>query len=215
MRVLRKILKLFRKNKYYYNPRKYYYEKLLDNYSSIESYIGLVKHNDKQALLTDIDISFSNEPDFIKNPKIYTQKNYGKPNYTIVNNFPFGEITILFYRIFLGNYKAKLKLHFFQNSLIVYSYTFSYLGNDSEKKNILNVLKEKYKINKDIIPNECYIVNKKGTMITFSDNIDFTIYYIDYINSAIYDQMNNIIKGDQQLEERKIKRKKQELFKNL
>jgi hypothetical protein len=214
MRIHRKILKLFRKNKYSYYPRDYYYAKLLDKYSSIESYISLANINDKQALFTDKNISFSDNPDFKKNQKKYIQKKYGKPNYTIVNNFPFGKITILFYRLLLGNHKVKLELHFFQKSLIMYNYEFSYLKNES-KINILNVLKEKYKINKDIVPSHCYIVNRENTMIVFLDNVNFTIYYIDYINSDIYSQMNSLIKEVKQLKKREMEKEKQEFFRRL
>ena len=216
MKILREILKLFRKDKDYYSPREYYYEKLLNKYSSVDSYISLAKINDKETLFTDKDISFSDKPDFKKNQKKYIQKKYGKPIYTIVNNFPFGKITILFYRIFLGDVKVNLELHFSQNSLIMYNYTFSYFLNESKKKYLLNVLKEKYKINKDIALNHCYVVDRKNTRMFFYDNFDFTIYYyINFTDSDIYNQMKDIIKEDEQLNKRKMKLKEQEFFRRL
>lgn len=213
MRIFRKRSKLFIQNKSYY-PRDYYYNKLLNKYNNVESYLSLTRLHDKQALLTDKVISFSDHHDFKANKKKYFKKKYGKPNYSIVNVFPFGNIKIMFYRIKIGGLKTKLELHFFQNTLFMYNYTFSYLKNESEKNQIFNVLKEKYMIDKEknLALDNCYIKDKNNTVIVLTNSVDFTINYIHNINSVLYQQMNDILTREIKRENQKIIQNEQNLY---
>lgn len=68
MRILKRIPKFSNEKKYYYSSGSYFKE-TLKQYSNVESYIRLLKYNDKLALFSDKNISFSDNPDFKKNPK--------------------------------------------------------------------------------------------------------------------------------------------------
>lgn len=199
-----------------YYSRDYYYQNLLNSYEDIELYVRLTNLHNKQALLTDRNIRFSDSHLFNKNEKKYFKKKYGKPNYVIVNKYSFGKITIWYYRVYLAGQRAKMELHFFQNSLFMYNYTFKYLKNISDKNNLLIALKEKYKIDKekDIIFNY-YIMDKKKSFINISEGIDLTINYILNINSDLFNKMNNELKGEIERDKQRTNRHKRELYRRL
>lgn len=218
MKILQKLSQLFLKDKIYHYSNEYY-DSPIDKYSSIETYINLAYNNGKQVLSTTEEISFTDNPNFKKNKKKYLRKKYGKPYFKVVNNFQFGKITVLFYRIVLGFYKARLELHFYQNSLIMYNYTFLYLNNENENKqeknHILEILKEKYKLHNDIVPNECYIKDRKNTIIVFNNNVNLSLNYVGYVDSDIHNQMKSLIDRDDNLKKTKTEKSNQELLKKL
>ncbi len=214
-KITQKLARLF-KSKISNFPRDYYYEKLINRYENLEFYLSQIRLQDKQALFTDQDISFSTNRRFTKNGIKYVKKRYGKPNYTIVNNYPFGTIKILFYRIKIGTHKAKMELHFYKNALISYNYTFSYLKT-TEREFILGVLKEKYIPNTPVTidPHNCYIINNKNSIISFTLRFDFTINYVLDIQSELFRQMNNVVTHELEFEKHINDMNSQELFSRL
>lgn len=211
-----KILRLFRANRLCCT-RDYYYKELLNKYENLESYLSIIDFNNKQALLTDKSISFSNDQMFKENEMKYLKMKYGKPNYIIVNNYAFGKIKVYLYRIQLGTHKVKMMLHVFHNVLFMYNYTFSYLKNESEKIDILNLLEKKYLIDKGnyTVNNNSYIMDKKKSAIVFSENIDLTINYIPNIDFNLYHLMNDSLKEEIEKNKQIANQNRQEIDKRL
>lgn len=216
MNIIRKISRLIRAKESFYT-RDYYYEKLLNKYKSADSYLSLIELQGKQKLITNKDIVFSENPDFSKNEIKYIKKRYGRPNYTITNNYDFGKIKIYLYRIYLGDFKVKMELHFFKNDLIMYNYTFSHLHNENEKKDVINLLKEKYHIKKsiDLKQGHTYIKDEKNSIIVLSQDIDFTINYVLNINSKVFRQMSEAQKREIEQGRQMPNHNKRHVFVNL
>lgn len=162
----------------------YYYDKIKNQYGRIDAYRRIAAIENKQALRTNNDIVFSKNPEFTKNPKRFIYNKYGKPNHTVVNNHIIGKITVLVYRIFLGDHKTTLELHFFENQLIMHTYRFSYLTQTIGKQQVIDLLREKYQINTIVKPNAHCIMDNQKRMIIISDNVDFSINYVNFMETG-------------------------------
>ncbi|SEJ21143.1 hypothetical protein SAMN05192553_102944 [Cyclobacterium xiamenense] len=226
MTIIKKILRLLKTNAAYY-LRDYYHEAYygqdyyLDNvfrqHKKLETYLELLELDNKQPLLTDVNISFSDNQNFHENEVNFFKLKYGKPNYSISNSYPFGEIKKLFYRVHIGTHKVKMELNFFENSLFLYNYTFSQIKNSNEKIEIQNLLKKKYQIDEkyNLLPDNYYIIDRNQSVIVLSDNVNFTINYILNTNSNLYNQMKNALKKEIGQDEHLADRNKQEIYKRL
>jgi hypothetical protein len=176
-KIMTFIYKISYKRKPNSYPRSNYYETLLDKYSDGKFYSVLInKLKVFNEIKTAAVIQYLDNKilsDTVINDII--RKN-GKPNYKIVYD-DLLKIKVLFYRQKMGKHKTKLEFHFLKNSLFFYTYTFTYL-NFEDKNEIIQILKEKYFVNKsqDIIDN--YIVDKNNNSIILDDGIVFSIYYI-------------------------------------
>jgi hypothetical protein len=106
----------------------------------------------------------------------YIVKKNGKPNYkaTIEN---LAEVEILFYRIKFGDHKSRVEFHFFNNSLFFYSFTFSH-HNGNCKKELIQIINEKYLEGKPIDMNSNYIIDKNNNVIMLKDDVQTSIYYL-------------------------------------
>ncbi len=215
MNIITKICRICRGNKPYY-PRDQYYKNLLNKYKDLEPYLSLTNLHNKKALLTDRNIGFSDSQLFKKNERKYFKKKYGKPNYVIVNKYSFGKITIWFYRVNIASQEANMELHFFQNSLFMYNYIFPYLKKNSDKNNLLNVIKKKYRIDKEInkIPNY-YIMDKKKSVINIFESFGFKINYVLNTNSNLFHKMNDDFKVAIERDKQIKNQYKQELYEKL
>lgn len=215
LRITQKLARLLRSKTLYF-PQDYCYEKLINRYKNLDYYLLQISYQDKQALFTDKNISFSTNQLFKKNQIKYVKKKYGKPIYTIINNYPFGKIKIHFYRIKLGYHNAKMELHFYNDSLFLYNYSFSYLKN-TEQENILQVLKKKYLSNKQkgIDPLNSYIIDNKNSAISFSKRFDFTINYVLDNHSELFHKMNSIVMNKVELQKHIKNLNSQELYSRL
>ena len=137
---------------------------------------------------------------------------YGKPNQVIRNKQDSFDITIYVYRIYLGNYRARFKLHFNNGKLVLYTYGFSSLK-DEEKKEIINTLSKKYLKQENLDINNEYILDAKNTMITFSQQTNFSINYI--FNTSFISKINETIKKGEKTKKSLIKKKESELYRRL
>ncbi|TKS56535.1 hypothetical protein FCN74_05730 [Mesohalobacter halotolerans] len=216
MKIIRKVSR-FLGNKDSTETRDYYYEKLLNKFESIDPYLNLIKLQNKRGLSTNKDIVFSENPEFSKHKIKYIKKRYGRPNYTIVNNYGFGKIKIYFYRIYLGDHKVNMELHFYKNTLIMYNYTFSHLHNDVQKSEVINLLKQKYHIDKtiDLQDTNSYIIDQKNSIIVSSQDIDFTINYVLNINDKVFQDMSETQKREVEQGKQIPNHNKRQVFVNL
>lgn len=215
MRILKKILGLTKTNNIYFF-RDYYYVRQLKMYKDLEMYLDLINYRHKKLFKTERDIAFSDSKLFKKNEIKYLKSKYGKPDNTLTNKFLFGKIKILFYQVYFANQKVRMELHFFQNSLFMYSYKFLHLDKKSDKNKILNILKEKYGIEsgEDISIKFC-IMDKNMSLIIPSDNFNLTINYILKTNSDLFHKMHDYSKKEKERHEQLINLKKRELYRRL
>lgn len=186
----------------------YYYDKIKTQYGRIDAYRRIATIENKQVLHTNNNIVFSDDPEFAKNPRRFIHNKYGKPNHTIVNNHVIGKITVLVYRILLGDHKTTLELHFFENQLILHTYRFSYLTQTSGKQQVIDVLREKYQINTIVKPDEHCIINDQKCMIIISDTVDFSINHVNFVDTGFINSL------DSKLEEIEHSRRMQSIRRN-
>jgi len=137
---------------------------------------------------------------------------YGKPNQVIRNKQDSFDITIYMYRIYLGNYRARFKLHFNNGKLVLYTYSFSSLKNE-EKNEIINTISKKYLKQEKLDVNSEYILDAKNTMITFSEQTNFSINYI--FNTSFISKIKETIKEGELIKKKRTRKKESELYRRL
>ncbi len=131
-----------KRSKKTYHSKDYYKQKL-DQYKDLSGYCNILvvlSNKDPIYINTEIDLIHDRQSLVSQRDAL---KRYGMPDckYPITHNSL--KIEILFYRIYIGNYKARLELHFTDDKLFYYSYTLPYI-NRREEQETLNTLKSKY-----------------------------------------------------------------------
>ncbi len=160
----------------YYFSRDYYYEELLDKYSDGLFYKNL---KDRLALLAgrkstvEIRVLDGKTPNNIIRKEVV--KKYGRPNYKIKNE-AFPDITILFYKRQIGEYKVKLEFHFYKKDLVFFSYNFPYLSPESYEE-VVQIIRDKYlgDGSQDIM--DSYIIDRNGNIVLPDNIFGFSVYY--------------------------------------
>lgn len=170
-----------------FNPighRNDYYNRIFIQYDDLATYLSLYKKcTSNNWLKTNVEIGFSTALKFdctINEVK----KILRKPNYHVRNNKDL-KIDILFYRTLIGNYKVKCQMHFFENKLFFFNFTFPYL-NKSDNNEIINLLQKKYISESDNYAGQNIIDNFNSCM-QISNNVELTINYVsldcDFFNT--------------------------------
>lgn len=177
--IICKIKEFFEKNYRNYNNSgyAYYYENLENQYKSDQLYLDFKTNlESKIGKQTKTPIRLSKTfSSFEASIKEVISK-FGKPIYRLKLKKNIFEFEILFYRLNLGKYKAKLELHFHKKKLFAFHYTFSNFK-PHQISELTSVIKEKYLNNKDLDFNNEYIIDDTGSTIELSQNINFTITY--------------------------------------
>ncbi|MAD96054.1 MAG: hypothetical protein CMB99_01885 [Flavobacteriaceae bacterium] len=189
MGIFKKLKKAISKNDNYLD-RDFYFENILNNYKHLDAYFSLLRLENKNKITTTVPIAYFSNYD-LHNSKEYFIKKYGKPDHTAINHFEIGKIKILFYRTHLSNQKVKLELHFLNKRLIMVSYTFSHLDHNSEKQHPLDVLQQKYLVEKEITPSDHYIEDPNKAKIVIMDSVEFKVYYL---HNTLQELMNSKLK---------------------
>jgi len=165
------------KKAFYYNPKNYYIEKLVNKYRNGKFYFNLIERVEKMdEIKTNVVI------EFIDNKKLNEVvindviKEYGSSNYKIISEDLLG-VEILFYKLKLGEYKMKLEFHFFNDKLFFYSYTFS-MNSVKNKNEIIKIIKDKYSVQGLSDKGKNYIIDDNKNMILSNHDINFSIYYL-------------------------------------
>jgi hypothetical protein len=185
-----------------FNPigrRNDYYNRIFNQYNDIATYLSLYKKCTSDSWLkTEVEIGFSRSLKFdctIDDVK----KKLQKPNYHMRNNKDF-KIDILLYRTLIGNYKVKCQLHFFENKLFFFNYTFPYL-NKSANNEIISLLQKKY-ISESVNYLGQNIIDNFNSCMQISNNVELTINYV----SLNCDFFNTIKLLSQVAEEQRIRK---------
>ncbi len=196
-----------------YRHREYYYENLFNKYKDATSYQSIItKVKSKHNIVSQRMISFDDNP-FEKVTKQNIVKLYGKPSYqnktdSVLNT------ELFFYRLIIGGHKVKLDMHFHNNHLFFYSYTFSYLKED-EKLLIINLIEKKYLNGQHFDYKNFNITDNRHSVIHIIDAFDFTIDYISSITSDLFKNIDAIITKQTLAAEKKQKKTSEELYNKL
>jgi hypothetical protein len=176
MRIrLRKIYRfIFNRNSSYYS-KNYYHDKSFAIYNSPESLTKLFDCSKKEVIETKTPIFLHKNIEFGSFPK-KVRKKMGKASFKFVRTVSSLDFKILLYRMYLGGYKTKQEVHFYEDSLYYFNYIFSYLST-SDKENIKKLLCKKY------LKQACELINKiiideYGNKLFITENVDFTINYL-------------------------------------
>ena len=185
---IHRFFQLFNKNNGRYNNLGYYYYECLANrYNNERSYLTFISDLESQSpLFTENEISLSAPKIFSETNIKYILKNYGKPHFRVTQKQDVFEVEILFYRIFIGKYKTKLELHFYNDQLFFFCYTFSYLKEENTQE-IISIMQEKYLEGKPIDTKTNYIIDRHESIIQFCHDVDFTLNYISTRNKIFLD----------------------------
>ncbi len=179
----------------------YYYKFLTNNYNSDNSYCLLIADlKDLKPIKTTTKIQLSqNSLPFNSNIKQVISK-YGKKYYKLKQKTESFETTILLYRMKIGGYKTKLELHFCENKLFYFNYTFSYVK-PKHINDIMSILEEKYTNSKKINIHEDYIIDEDANVIRISHDTGLSVQYISTKNSLFLDlnKRMDFIKKDNDL----------------
>lgn len=190
-RLLIFFFSVFYKRKPYQSSKSNYYNLFLEEAKRIQIYLGLLSDVKRtNALKTSDEIQLIDGKKNNELNKKQIIRKHGKPNYKFVCE-DLSEIEILFYKRRFASHKAKLEFHFFNNTLFLYTYTFSYLT-PKEKNNIIKIINEKYLTSqyKDLF--NYHIVDKNKNIIMLNDKTSFSIKYLCKNNNAF----EKIIKHD-------------------
>lgn len=155
-----------------HRPSDFYTESILVKYNEKEDFTKLLDRN----LVTlqskvDINLEFGNNGEEIK-------KQYGIP-YFKLNKTSIINHKIYFYRLKIGEHKARCEMHFFKDSLFYKNYALNYLTPDDKYK-IIDTLGDKY-LDKPFLHKTAKIVDGYGKVILIEDTdiFHFTISYLD------------------------------------
>jgi hypothetical protein len=180
-------------------------------YHNLDSYVELIeglKAKSQRKTLKSIGFSSYKLFDDI-NPE-YIIRRFGKPNYTFDKNKKSLGIEVYFYKQVLGSHRTKLEIHFYQNVLFLYSYTFSYLCSD-DKAEVKRLYEKKYLNHCELNVLEDYIINRNNFIISFSDNIDFTVTYFNS-EASILNNVYELVNKEKRLERSKKIESKSRLY---
>ena len=184
----KKVRNLLRSKSKYYSY-SYYRDKSFFMYNNIESLCGIFD-NKNTVIKTEETISLTTKIHFGSNPKS-VKKKLGKPSCYINKSINSLDFNIFFYKMYMGEYKTKHDIHFYEDKLYYFSYVFSYF-NHSDKEFIKKIICKKY-LNQECELNNSTITDKYGNTLFITDNVDFTINYLTG-DSEIQKKFNTIQK---------------------
>jgi len=153
---------------------RHYSERIAYQYSSAQSYISIFeKYKNMHTISSDIEIKYADSLKFGVGLK--DVKKLLKAPYVIINNTKTTNTKILFCKLLLGGKKAKIDMHFCEDKLFFYNYTFSYL-NSTDKEILRSIFLRKYLSGKQIHGN--VFKDNKDNIISIDDNFEFKISYL-------------------------------------
>ena len=151
-------------------------------------------HKEKNALYSTEKISFSDKISFGDSPFSLWLKS-GKSSFKYEKREEYRHKIVL-YKVYFGNYKAKIEYHFFNKKLFFITYSFPELK-DPEK--VINMIKKKYKIDASIDLETSKIIDANNNILYLDTSLEFTINYftgdkfiVDSIEGKLIDIVKNI-----------------------
>ncbi|MCL3780302.1 hypothetical protein EMN47_07835 [Prolixibacteraceae bacterium JC049] len=160
------------------SSKEAYYQKKLSKFHNLTNYYIYLRDlsKNKERVNTSVEIELVSST----NNAIYTlrdiTKAFGKPAFRM-DLYNRKNLQALLYKTYIGKHRATFELHFHNDKLYYYSYSFSMLNN-AEKKAIADLIKRKY-INTEIESiDRCFIQDTQGAQIFINDGVNFSIDYL-------------------------------------
>jgi|GEM_PF-1228359 len=199
------------------NPKDYYphnyYNSLLIRYNEPALYLNLLAEiKNKNKLMTNEEISLLGNKPFHQTGTADIRKRYGKSNYHIKSKYPISK-EIFFYRLVIGKRRVNLELHFHDNELFFYNYSFPYLK-PSDKTEIIKVVESKYLNGQKYNFKDFNITDSKYNIISINENAIFTISYICFA-SAFFEELSLFLEKQKREEENEKRKEIENLYEKL
>lgn len=171
--------------------KSYYQNYNLSRYKSLETYLNIY-HNciEKKEVITDTEICFS--PNIKFGSTIQDVKRDNPHGCNVLESTE--DITILFYRIKVGNYKFRLEMHFFKNKLVFFNYIYR---SSQSRKMILNVFTKKYLNSKDIKlldTSKIYLTDGLRNHLEIDNSVFLSVHYFTF-KYGFFDYLNKMNKN--------------------
>lgn len=189
---------------------RHYSERIAYQYSSAQSYISIFeKYKNMHTVSSDIEIKYADSLEF--GVSLKEVKRLLKASYVIINNKKSTNTKILFCKLLLGGKKAKIDMHFCEDKLFFYNYTFSYL-NSNDKEILRSIFLRKYLSGKQIHGN--IFKDNKGNIISIDDSFEFKISYLSP-NCSCYNYFLKLKREEEFLRIKKYETQFHELYASI
>ncbi len=188
-----------------------YYKRQFNKYNDLLSYNILSELSDKESQTTNELIGLFNDLPFDISPRT-AKKQFGWPDYTVYQTHISNKIKIFFYRVNINGIMVQMDLHFNQNKLFMYNYTFLCI-NKYQKNVVKKMLESKYLDSGSLDFSTDFIVDQKGATIMFNDGIYLVLTYTS--NCEFLRIIPNYIANEVLKLKRLQKKKKRELYNRL
>lgn len=122
--------------------KAYYYTRIFHKYDTLEAYLSLyTKCATHASLKTTTGISFLKGAKSGATVKEVLSHLPAARNEILSNGAI--HVKVIFYKMFIGPYRVKCHIHFFEDKMFLCSYTFSYLK-EGEREKVMAILQKKY-----------------------------------------------------------------------
>jgi hypothetical protein len=168
-----------------------YYSSLVSRFEHAETYADMLKAANKNSNIsyTDTSIEFSAGTGF-GDSVCHTIANEMSGRRYLFEKIKKTGVEILFFKKMVGGHRAKIDMHFYNDKLFCYAYTFSY-ANDENVREIINVLKNKYSVELNCTnADNCIIKDYNGSIIIISASVELRIVYFNPLKGEVdFDRM--------------------------
>lgn len=176
-------------------------------------YLDIAALKKRRVHKTEKIISFTQNPQFIKNPRHFIDYHYGRYAKNTTIKLGFYTITIYYFKLRLSGYKVYVECHFMKDRLLLYCYHFKQMDNKLFDKGVISKLAMKYGVEGFFEPNKDAIIDEDLTIVNCTD--PFTINYVKYYGSDFYYQIESWKKEEWDIERNRLKKKQNELLRKL
>jgi hypothetical protein len=167
--------------------KDYYYTRIFHKYDTLEAYLALyTKCATHAGLKTTTGISF------LKGVKSGATAKEVLSHLPTVRNEILSNgaihVKVIFYKMFIGPYRVKCHIHFFEDKMFLCSYTFSYLK-EGEPQKVMAILQKKYLPGTERYSGEV-ISDPDGNCICVEAGLELTINYLSLTDGLHTAMMN-------------------------
>jgi hypothetical protein len=167
--------------------KAYYYTRIFHKYDTLEAYLALyTKCATHASVKTTTGISF------LKGVRSGATVKEVLCHLPVVRNEILSNgalhVKVIFYKMFIGPYRVKCHIHFFEDKMFLCSYTFSYLK-EGEREKVMAILQKKYLPTIERFAGEV-ISDPDGNCIYVDAGLELTFNYLS-LNDGLCTAMTN------------------------
>lgn len=191
--------------------KAYYYTRIFHKYDTVEAYLALyAKCATHAGLKTTTGISFLKD---VKSGATVKEVLSHLPTVRneILSNGAI-HVKVIFYKMFIGPYRVKCHIHFFEDKMFLCSYTFSYLK-EGEREKVMAILQKKYLHTTEHYSGEV-ISDPDSNCIYVESGLELTINYLS-LTDGLHTAMMNYREALARQEVEKMSLGETEVFNSL